>query len=845
MQRPGFSHWLSLPWFLTEVPAARAENIERPRITTLLDELTESAPLVIVSAPSGFGKTSALAEWAHKREGVSWLSVSAAVDSWRLLNGGLLGLVPPAVRAQLAEQPSSTVSPSVLDLVEHIPEASTLVIDDAHLLEPEVIRDTLCSPALLSSGRLRIVLIGQPVLEQSFSREVAIGDANLIGASALALTSDEIGRILEGADTQLTLDEVVASTGGWPAAVRLHIMSAVADLSSEADAPPSRLLADYIENVVLRAVPDELRQFILRAATCSRLDGTLADALFESDSGAQKLEECFKTGLFLDRFVDPDGRMLYRWHDAFAEQCRAMLMREDPHLARRMNRVAAERLTHLYPPEAIRHALLGDAPDVARSIIRRYWLRMTLESQTSVLENLCLTLPGKLAEERDILLIRACCRNLLNDRAGAQLLRQRAQSKPQLCDTEFIESFADILLASTPAEKAAATDRAAEVLGQGTPDDDYPHGLFVLGWSEVTLRRDGEASVKLLLSALHEAQSRRLPHLARAAGLNAAFAFSFVGKFSLAETTLDQLARSSTGAVGDWERFEGGAAGYVRGHNRFWRGELHEALDYFSAMVTAGNVNTSAVALSRAFYAMTVAELGRTDLYETAEQHLTEIGNEDQNGVPWETYKRLATGRLLEVQGNMPQARLAVDPLLARDDIPVTLALLAELYRRAGEHAHARVAVGRLKSRKRPAYVSLMARTTLAAIDHAEGRTEASHKRLSRSIANAVEHETFFPFLATDAAFTQMLEDFTRSGSTHEEPLAAIFALRDRIHGHSTHSRLTPRERELLGFLRTSMTADEIATALHLSVATVKTHLQSIYRKLGVSSRREAVRIAR
>ncbi len=133
---------------------------------------------------------------------------------------------------------------------------------------------------------------------------------------------------------------------------------------------------------------------------------------------------------------------------------------------------------------------------------------------------------------------------------------------------------------------------------------------------------------------------------------------------------------------------------------------------------------------------------------------------------------------------------------------------------------------------------------TLAALDHAEGRTDTAYRRLSRALAIAAPHDTFFPFLTDDENFSRLLADFARSGTDHELTLATIFELRDRTHPALAHRGLTPRERELLGLLRTSMTAAELAASLHLSVATVKTHLQSIYRKLGVSTRRAALRIA-
>jgi LuxR family maltose regulon positive regulatory protein len=84
-------------------------------------------------------------------------------------------------------------------------------------------------------------------------------------------------------------------------------------------------------------------------------------------------------------------------------------------------------------------------------------------------------------------------------------------------------------------------------------------------------------------------------------------------------------------------------------------------------------------------------------------------------------------------------------------------------------------------------------------------------------------------------------------GTKHE---AFIGARLSSLAGHDDTRRtaayweLTEREREILLYLRSPMTAADVAAALFVSVNTVKTHQRAIYRKLGVTGRRDAVRVA-
>ncbi len=91
------------------------------------------------------------------------------------------------------------------------------------------------------------------------------------------------------------------------------------------------------------------------------------------------------------------------------------------------------------------------------------------------------------------------------------------------------------------------------------------------------------------------------------------------------------------------------------------------------------------------------------------------------------------------------------------------------------------------------------------------------------SVRRAAEGEAVM-----SAQMTAKLMQNVRSGVRGPAPAAA------------DHDRLTPREREILGFLTKGASNKEIARALDLAESTVKIHIQGILKKLGMTSRVQA-----
>lgn len=120
----------------------------------------------------------------------------------------------------------------------------------------------------------------------------------------------------------------------------------------------------------------------------------------------------------------------------------------------------------------------------------------------------------------------------------------------------------------------------------------------------------------------------------------------------------------------------------------------------------------------------------------------------------------------------------------------------------------------------------------------------ATHRGLRRALAAGAPSGMIAPLLEGGEVIA---DELARHVGTfgHLDALAAKAMRAIRAQAFPEQFHLTPSERRVLDFLPSGYTADQIAGMLSVSVNTVKTHSRSIYRKLQVSTRRDAVMVAR
>ncbi|WP_233277306.1 hypothetical protein [Microbacterium sp. CGR1] len=337
------------------------------------DALIEAARgrhLSVVSAPSGYGKTTAVAEWASGTDELAWLALTPSdAEAGFLAQGVVDALIVGSERAGHAlALTRGLLDPmrayaEICEVLETVDDIVHLVIDDAQRAGEHWRDGLLGLLAEQPPDNLHLVLVGTTLLDITLSREHLMDPGAFVGSDTLRFTRSEIERIEGVGATGLDAETILRETHGWPIAVKLVAIGGARPSSDAATA--SAFLGDYVRDHVLSALPDETREFVLDAAICHELTPELASAVTGRADAAALLDDCVRLGLFLDRFEAPHG-VVYRWHGSFARQC-IEIARKDPERSAERHRRVAQFWEATDPLMSVAHSLRANDPTGGQS----------------------------------------------------------------------------------------------------------------------------------------------------------------------------------------------------------------------------------------------------------------------------------------------------------------------------------------------------------------------------------------------------------------------------------------------------------------------------------------------
>jgi LuxR family maltose regulon positive regulatory protein len=353
---------------------------------SLVDRLVSGAsyPLVVISAPVGFGKATLLADWAAAdARRFAWVSLDRGDDEpvalFRSITRAIDRLRPvdPKLFVDLAAPGISVLGrlvPRVLGALQALDEATVLVLRDLHTVHRKEARDALDLLLDHLPPNIQIAVTSRQSVWLANPRRRGRGDVLELGPEDLAFDADEAAQLLASVGVDVgpnDVDELVRSSDGWPAGLYLCALA----LRAQAPGPdrnpvPSAhpFVSQYLRSEVLSHLPAPTLRFLRRTAILEVMSGELCDALLDTTGSARQLESIAQTNFFVQS-ID-DRREWFRYHTLFRATLLDDLAQREPDIIASLHVRAAEWwAAQGSVDQAILHAKAGARPERAGELV--------------------------------------------------------------------------------------------------------------------------------------------------------------------------------------------------------------------------------------------------------------------------------------------------------------------------------------------------------------------------------------------------------------------------------------------------------------------------------------------
>lgn len=879
------------------VPSPQVGAIARPRLMMRLNESVHF-PLTLLSAPAGFGKTTLLAAWCVQAQmPVAWLALEASDDdAARFLLYVCAAL--QAVDAQLGAEamplleaaalvPHALVLTTLLNGFAERTEPLALVLDDTHMLESKEVMALVgllvehCPPAL----HLLMATRADPDLP--LARYRARGRLNEIRANDLRFTTEEAGEFLnEMMALNLTRGEVHAletRTEGWIAGLQLAAIS-LRERSDRAQfvaafSGSHRFILDYLLEQVLTQQTAEIQSFLLRTCILERMNAALCDELTGQGNGQEHLEWLEAHNLFVVPLDEIRG--WYRYHSLFAEVLQNRLRQMMPGQGAELHRRASAWFEQqgLYA-DAVRHARETDDLETIARIVEQVGISSALAGQPQMIGSWLNALPDEMIQARPMLACADAVVKLLGDqleKSGARLMSaERGLTNAPSEQRALVQTWQAIWrgeVALHAGDFAGFVEASREGLKAAAPDNLSRLPLLVRvarafqGTGDVTPAAEEAMAATVTLARDANNLFTRLNSIVYLARLQ-----TYQGHLRQARATFDEAAQAMPSTQGQalpviHPVYYAGLADLFREWN-----ELERAAELLRQgwVLTTTTLSIDADAMLLTCTTQIRVQVARAEMEGAAETlaRLVEVGR-GRRFVPvmmrqiesLNAFVNLARG---DLDGAMRWAQAIAwtatePPDFLREPELVTWARVL-LAHAAREHDLTRLAeVMRVLERwcddaerkmRNNSVIELLVLRARAA--DASGRREQASGLLERALEMG-EREHYVRVFADEGAPMRRLmlaltSRGTRVSADYVSSILAALGDKDKPHvaglnrsDAAARELLSAREMQVLNLIVRGASNQEIAEALVIALPTVKRHISTIYDKLEVTSRTQAV----
>jgi LuxR family transcriptional regulator, maltose regulon positive regulatory protein len=423
-------------------PVPRPEQLVRGGLLELLHNALD-CKVSVISAPTGYGKTTLLAHWRQVEEAevpFAWVSLDEQDNDparlWGHIVEALLRVLPEerdfgadvlVGLGTVGESFAGTTLSMLINELAESPRRVVVVLDDYQFVTEKETHESVAFFVEHLPENVHLVISSRSDPPLPLGRLRVMGELAEIRAEEIAFSEEEAERLLnEKMGLDIEPDDVAVlleHTEGWPAGIYLAALS----LQSTADKHAfietfrgsNRYIVGLLGDEVLAQLPEDVRKFLLETSVLRAMTGPLCDAVTGGEGSARILRELVSSNLFVV-CLDEQGEW-YRYHHLFSELLLYELKSDQPDLVPTLRGRASAWLEDAgYVEGAIRQAIAATDYEHVGALIARHWFGQVLGGRIATVERWLESLPeGKIADDAALCLVEAWICALYGDREGS------------------------------------------------------------------------------------------------------------------------------------------------------------------------------------------------------------------------------------------------------------------------------------------------------------------------------------------------------------------------------------------------------------------------------------------